>query len=123
MDAIKGSCTPDAQACLDNLTRCISLLLSGKVDVSISPWLSGAPLTALNKKSGGIRSIAIEEVIRRLVSRICCTAAAKPRLQEVFLPYGQVGAGVSGGLEAAIHTLKSYITTNSSRENLCCLKS
>ena len=25
-------------------------------------------------------------------------------------------------LEAAIHTLKSYITTNSSKENLCCFK-
>ena len=40
----------------------------------------------------------------------------------VFLPYGQVGVGVSNRLEAAIHTLKSYITTNSSRENLCFFK-
>ena len=40
----------------------------------------------------------------------------------VFLPYGQVGVGARGGLETAIHTLKSYITTNSSRENLCCFK-
>ena len=66
-------------------------------------------------QSGGIRPIAVGEVIRRLVSQICCTAV-KPHLQEVFLPYGQVGLGVRGGLEAASHTLKFYITTNSSRE-------
>ena len=91
------------------------------MDVSIFPWLSGAPLTAVNFKSGGIHLIAVGEVIRRLVSRICCTAV-KPRLQEVFLPYGLVEGGVCGGLEAAIHTLKSYITTNSLRENLYCFK-
>ena len=91
------------------------------MDISISPWLSGAPLTALNKKSGGICLFAIGEVIRRLVSGICCTAV-KARLQEVILPYGQFGVGVRGGLEAAIRTLKSYITTNSLRKNLCCFK-
>ena len=93
LDAIKRSCTPDALACLDNLTRFILLLLSGKVDVSMSSWLSGAPLIALNKKSGGVRPFAVGEVIRHLVSRICCTAV-KPYLKEVFLPYGQVGVGV-----------------------------
>ena len=76
------------------------------MEVSISPWLSGAPLTASNKKSGGIRPTAVEEMIRCLVSQICSTAV-KPRLQEVFLLYGQVGVGVLGGLEAAIHILKS----------------
>ena len=95
--------------------------MPSNVNVSISPWLSGAPLTALNKKSGEIRSIAVGGVIRRLVSQICCTAV-KPRLQEVFLHYRQVGVGVSGGLETAIHNLKSYIATNNRRKDLCCFK-
>ena len=40
----------------------------------------------------------------------------------VLLPYGQVGVDVRDGLETAIHTLKSYITTNSWRENLRCFR-
>ena len=93
MDAIKRLCTPVAQGLAHTFHLAVTIRASGC-------------LNALNEKSGGIRPIAFGEVIRRLVSRICCTAV-KPRLQEVFLPYGQVGIGVRGGLEAAIHTLKS----------------
>ena len=108
LDAIKGSCTPVAQGLAHTFHFAVTIRESGC-------------LAALNKKSGEIRPIAFGEVIRRLVSPICITAV-KPRLQEVFLPYGQVGVGVRGGLEAASHTLNSYITINNSRVNLCCFK-
>ena len=58
--------------CLDNLTRLVNSLLAGRIDSNITPWLSGAPLTALRKKTGGYRPIAVGDVIRRLVSRVCC---------------------------------------------------
>ena len=121
LDAIKGTNVPDAQICLENLTRLMSLLLSGKLDRNISPWLSGAPITALYKKSGGVRPIAVGDVLRRLASRLCCYAM-KSRLPATFLPYGQVGVGIRGGLEAAVHTIRSYIDANSDREELCCFK-
>ena len=41
------------------------------------------------------------EVLRRLASRLCCSAV-RPYLPDIFLPYGQVGVGVKGGLEAAV---------------------
>ena len=49
-----------------NLTQLMCLLLSGKLDRNISPFLSGAPLTAFQTKSDGIRPIAVGEVLRRL---------------------------------------------------------
>ena len=38
------------------------------------------------------------------------------------MPYGQVGVGIRGGLEVAVHTVRSFIDTHSAEENLCCLK-
>ena len=58
--------------------------------------MCGAPLTALLKKGGGVRPIAVGEVIRRLASRLCCLAV-RPSLPGVFIPYGQVGVGIPGG--------------------------
>ena len=58
------------------------------------PWLCGAPLTALLKKNGGFRPIAVGEILCRLASRLCCQFAC-PFLSDFFLPFGQVGVGVS----------------------------
>ena len=121
LDAIDGISTPSAHDCLDSLTVLLCFLLSGQADVRIVPWLTGAPLTALRKKDGGIRPIAVGEVLRRLTSRLCCLAV-KPALPQYFLPYGQLGVGVTGGVEAAIHTLSSVITDNGENPDLCCLK-
>ena len=40
----------------------------------------------------------------------------------IFLSYGQVGVDVRGGMEAAIHTMRSYIAANSDREDFYCVK-
>ena len=93
------------------------------MDKRISAWLSGAPLTALYKKQGGggVRPIAVGEVLRRLISRVCC-AAVKSKLPEIFLPHGQVGFGILGGLEAAVHSLSSFIDSYGDTPTLCCFK-
>ena len=80
-------------------------------------------MTALHKKQGqqGIRPIADGETLRRLISRICC-AALRSKLPDIFLPYKQVGVGVPGGLEAAVHTLSHFINTHGNDPSLCCLK-
>ena len=75
--------------------------LSGSLNSLITPWLIGAPLTALCKENGDYRRIVVGEVLWRLSSCICC-AAAKSRLPDLFMPYGQVGVGIKGGMEAAI---------------------
>ena len=121
LEAVAGSVVPATQTCLDQLTKLMSFILAGKLDSSIAPWLAGAPLTALRKEKGGFRPIAVGDVFRRLASRLCC-AAAKSRLPDLLLPYGQVGVGVKGGLEAASHSVRAAIHDHGHREDLCCFK-
>ena len=108
LDAISGTTVPAAQQCLLELTKWMNLLQSGRLHSSLSPWLGGAPLIALRKKDNGIHPIADGEVFRRQASRLCCVAV-RSELPDIFLPYGQVGVGVKGGLEAAIHALRFII--------------
>ena len=121
LDAIEGCAFPSSKECLNNLTVLIVFFLSGRADRRIAHWLSGAPLTALVKKLGGIRPIAVGEVLRRPISRLCCWAV-RSELPDIFLPYGQIGVRVPEGLDAAVHALSSYITTHGSDPSLCCLK-
>ena len=97
LDAICGTIAPSGQSCLDSLTFYVNDLIAGKLPTTIAPWLCGAPLTTLKKKSGGFRPIAVGETIRRLASRVCCLSV-RPRLEELLLPYGQVRVGIRGGL-------------------------
>ena len=59
--------------------------------------------------------------LRRLASCVCC-AAVRPCLPDILLSYGQVGVGVEGGLEIAIHSVWTFIERNSLNEGMCCLK-
>ena len=80
------------------------------MDRRIPPWLTEAPLTVIYKKQkgGGIMPIAVEKTLRRLIICVYCSAV-KSQLPDVFLPCGQVGVGTSGDLEAAVHSLSSFI--------------
>ena len=57
------------------------------------------------------------ETLHRLVSKVCCLAV-RSALPDVFLPFGHVGVGVSGGLEAAIHSLRTILSTLGSKLDL-----
>ena len=117
LDAIDGTTTPSARDCLHRLTH-FMCSLSGQTDTWLAPWLIGAPLTALNKKQGGVRPIAVGEVLRHLASCLCCVAV-RSKLPDVFIPAGQVGVGIKGGLEAAIHCLSSFIESHVDDQDLC----
>ena len=121
-DAICGTTTPASHDCLTALTKWINLLLLGRLNSLISPWMCGAPLTALIKQGGkGVRPIAVGEMISRLVSNLCCSSV-HALLPDIFIPEGQLGVGVRGGLEAAIHACRYTISQLCHKEDLCMLK-
>ena len=121
LDAIDGNTSPSAKDCLDSLTCLLCFLLFGRADVRIAPWSCGAPITALLKKQGGIRLIAVGEILCRLPSRLLLLSS-ESCLTNVFLPYGQVGVGTRGGLEADSHSLSTIIDSHGNDPDLCCLK-
>ena len=106
LDSVLGTAL-DARECLVNLTRWVSVCLSGHIDPRISLLLFGTPLIALVKKNGdGFRPIAVGKVLCRFVSQVV-RSAIKSKLLDLLLPYGQVGVGIPGGLEAAFYSLKN----------------
>jgi hypothetical protein len=48
----------------------VDLLPTGQIPAVIRPVLYGACLTALEKKDGGIRPIAVGSVLRRLAGKV-----------------------------------------------------
>ena len=57
---------------IDALARLCDIILSGIVPSAVRPVLFGGRLTALRKKCGGIRPIAVGSTLRRLAAKILC---------------------------------------------------
>ena len=119
----EGVCCPSpsrAQSTLLHLSLLVTLLSSGSCPPSVIPHLCGATLLASQKKSGGLRPIAIGEVLRRLTSK-CLSAHVLP-LVKCVLPPHQVGVSTHNGAEALIHSLKLLLSNPSvATQSKCCL--
>ncbi|XP_029655915.1 uncharacterized protein LOC115229755 [Octopus sinensis] len=67
------------------------------------------------KKEGGIRPIAVGCFYRRLASKVACRQATK-LLGSELRPI-QLGVGVSGGCEAAVHATRQFISASQNQPN------
>ena len=67
----------------------------------------GANLIALNKKEGGVRPIAVGNTLRRLVAK-CAGFLVRDEMSELLVPF-QLGYGVKGGAEAAVHGARLFL--------------
>ena len=83
----------------------VNLLCAGRAPPSILPYLCGATLLACRKKGGGLRPIAIGEVLRQLTSK-CVSRAVQADAVEVLPPL-QVGVGIPVGCESIVHSVTS----------------
>ena len=105
--AIKLS-TPGRQGAAEEaLTKLVNVMAAGGVPDHVSPFLCGARLHAGLKKSGGIRPIAVGNILRRLTAK-CCSRGVAIKAADLLSPL-QLGVGVKGGLEAIIHTVKQAL--------------
>jgi hypothetical protein len=93
------------------LASLADIMLAGKVPKEICPILYGASLTALNKKDGGIRPIAVGCTLRRLVAKIGCQRS-QIESGNILRPK-QFGFGTKGGAEAIIHAVRRYVNQES----------
>jgi hypothetical protein len=103
------SCRDSGPSLLANITKLVNLLLKGHCATTVIPILFGANLTALTKKSGGIRPIAVGYYWRRLSAK-CANTFASAKLATYFSPT-QLGVGVPGGCEAAVHACRRFVTS------------
>ena len=104
-DLVAPQIAEAGQRLLKALANICSKLLRGQVPKHARDLLFAANLTALRKKDGGIRPIAVGNVFRRLAFEIA-VKCVMPELHRQ-LPPVQLGVGVSGGCEAAMSALSS----------------
>ena len=81
----------------------INLLCAGQVPPEVIPHLCGASLLACKKRGGGLRPIAVGEVLRRLTSK-CIYKSVRLDAINLLSPL-QVGVGIPVGCEAIIHSV------------------
>ena len=89
---------------LETLSSLVTALARGGVPQEVAPHFCGARLHAAVKKDGGIRPIAVGNILRRLVAK-CCVVRLQSRAAALLSPH-QLGVGVRGGCEAIVHTVR-----------------
>ena len=92
---------------LTSITSFVNTLLNGKCHPAVTPILFGGNLVALEKKTGDVRPIAIGYTLRRIAAK-CANSFATAKLKDYFSPI-QLGVGVKGGCEAAIHATRRFL--------------
>ena len=92
---------------LTGLIGLMVLILEGRTPPAIRPLFFGANLTALSKKGGGVRPIAVGCTLRRLASKCACVHALQS-IPQLLSPH-QLGFGIAGGTEAAVHASRVYL--------------
>ena len=100
------NCAESGANAVSAITSFVNVLLNGKCPAAVQPILFGGNLIALDKKSGGIRPIAIGYVWRRIAAK-CANSFAASKLVNYFNPL-QLGVSVSGGCEAAVHATRRF---------------
>ena len=92
---------------IEAITKLVNVLAAGNLPEYAAPYFTGARLFAGNKKCGGVRPIAVGDIIRRLVSK-CFSWALAEKAAGLLAPF-QLGVGVRGGCEALVHTVRAIM--------------
>ncbi|CEM22781.1 unnamed protein product [Vitrella brassicaformis CCMP3155] len=87
----------------------VQRMLDGDLPPLVTRLLAAARLFALEKPGGGVRPIAIGDVLRRWVTRALCMQH-KLEFEEEFRPH-QFAVGMSAGGEKLFRAAQTYIQT------------
>ena len=103
-DLLAGATDDSLQSAVVDL---VNVLLAGSCCKEINTIVFGGRLIALTKKDGGIRPISVGYTLRRLAAK-CANNYVIKRRSEALRPQ-QLGVGVSGGVEAAVHAARRLV--------------
>ncbi|GJP43967.1 hypothetical protein CLOM_g3365 [Closterium sp. NIES-68] len=97
------------QTHLPHLLQLFQNWLQGDLPLEVRPYFTASTLVALQKPQGGVRPIAIGEVLPHLLSR-CVTLHYKQQIRDFFLPCLQFGVAVPAGIEVMAHAVQSALS-------------
>ncbi|PWA80994.1 hypothetical protein CTI12_AA190310 [Artemisia annua] len=108
LDALCGEGSATAADLLKAITSVVNLWLAGRCPTILAEFVASAPLTPLLKLDNGIRPIAVGTIWRRLVSKVAMKGVGKEMSK--YLSDFQFGVGVSGGVEAVLHSVNRVLS-------------
>jgi Reverse transcriptase (RNA-dependent DNA polymerase) len=111
-DLISASNGEAGDKLVEAITAFMQKTISGKTPFYFAKIFFGASLTALMKKCGGIRPVAVGNIWRRLAAKIICQRL-KP-ISTMFAPH-QLGVNVKGGSEAGSHAARIFYNSEKSQ--------
>ena len=91
---------------LTSLCKLVQLMISGLVPDTVCPLLYGVSLCALDKKNGGIRPVAVGNILRRLTAKLCVNRVKNQAAQ--MLTPDQYGFGIRNGCKIVSHTVRRF---------------
>ena len=106
-DMVGTSAGAEGVHLLQSLTAFTNLVLTGDIPAEIRAFFFGASLTALNKRDGGVRPIAVGCTLRRLIAKVASRSVME-RMGHYLAPL-QLGYGTPLGAEAAVHASRLYL--------------
>ena len=95
-----------------SLTSLVNTILNGQISDFARIIFFSANLTALRKKDGGIRPIAVGNILRRLASKVA-NHFASHKVANFLRPF-QLGVSVKNACEAAVHSARIITKLHSS---------
>jgi hypothetical protein len=101
------------------LTDRVNLLLAGKIPAQWAPFIASAPLIPLAKPDGGVRPIAVGEVLRRLTSKVALLGCLSESID--YLNPLQVGVSSPAGMEKAFFQFQDLYNEWGSDPSYCAL--
>ena len=104
-EAVFCSSPHRASLILQYLTGVVNLLCAGRAPQAVVPHICGAYLLPCRKKDGGLRPIAVGEVLRRLTFK-CAARAVLSNVLQLLSPL-QVGVGLPGGCDTILYSVTS----------------
>jgi hypothetical protein len=111
-DMLRTSSEQARAVLLSELNAFVNRSFRGHLPELVVPWFVGAPLTVLAKNGGSIGLLAVGEMLRRLTSALS-VSIVKDRAAMYFGPQDdpyvplQLGQGVRGGADIAVHQVRS----------------
>ena len=91
---------------LEQITALTNALAQVSAPPEVAPVLAGAGLMALAKPKGGVRPIAVGEVLRRIVGKCLCGQVKQSALS--YFPPLQLGVACPLGTDSAVHTSREW---------------
>ena len=104
LHAVTCAVPDQSKKSITSITKLVNLASRGQLPSFVAPTFCSASLTALKKTKGGVRPIAVGEVLRRLIAK-CIVQEASSDAVELFSSR-QLGVAVKCGAESIVHATK-----------------